>query len=155
MEKPLGNQGRGIDSPIRASRESNLSGPILVRGPVTGNDAETERPERVSRGGMSESDIQKLILEYLTRRYPDAWVERIPAQGIKRGRGGMAKSPLRGCPDILMFREDLGLIGFEVKVKSGKVSPEQHKYHARIEKAGGRVFIVRAVDDVVTAMGTK
>lgn len=103
---------------------------------------------------MSESDIQKSIIEYLRRQYPDALVLRMPVAGVMRGgmgHRGVAKSPLTGCPDILFYLNG-DLIGFEIKTKSGKVSPEQFRFHARIEKAGGRVFVVRAIEDVVTVM---
>lgn len=103
---------------------------------------------------MSESDIQKLIMEYLQRRYPDALVLRMPVGGVMRGgmgHRGRAKSPLTGCPDILFYLNG-DLIGFEVKTKEGKVSPEQFRFHKRIVDAGGKVYIVRSVDDVQKAM---
>ena len=101
---------------------------------------------------MSESDIQKLIMEYLRIRYPDALVLRMPVQGIKRGNGRMVKNQLIGCPDLIFYLNG-DLIGFEVKMPRGKVSPEQFRFHARIERAGGKVFIVRAISDVQEALG--
>ncbi|MDE2102299.1 MAG: VRR-NUC domain-containing protein [Patescibacteria group bacterium] len=57
-------------------------------------------------------------------------------------------------PDIFVLYNGV-LYGLECKNEKGKPSPEQLEWGRNIERNGGRFFIVRSVEDVMTALNKK
>ena len=54
---------------------------------------------------------------------------------------------VKGLPDIIVIKDGM-FIGFEVKTATGRQRETQKEAQAKIEKAGGKYFIVRSVDEV-------
>lgn len=56
-----------------------------------------------------------------------------------------------GIPDIIMVKNGQ-FIGFEVKSKKGIQSETQVSFQGDLERAGGKYFIVRSIEDVETVL---
>lgn len=100
---------------------------------------------------MTETQIQKSILDWLAWNGIFAWRnQRIPTP-IRRGRqivGLRRADPATvGMPDILCCYKGR-LIGLEVKTDKGKQEEAQKEWQDKLERAGGLYYIVRSVDDV-------
>lgn len=54
----------------------------------------------------------------------------------------------KGVPDIIAII-DGRFVGFEVKTKTGRLSPEQKEFQKECKKNGGLYFVIRSVDDVL------
>ena len=69
---------------------------------------------------------------------------------IKRPNGsdGFLRQNKKGCPDILICVNGK-FIGLEIKTKIGKQSDLQKAAQIKIEKAGGKYFIIRSVRDLI------
>ncbi len=53
-----------------------------------------------------------------------------------------------GAPDVLgILGPDGRMFGIETKSESGRVAPKQVRYHAMVERFGGRVCVVRSVEE--------
>src|SRR3990167_9096163 len=117
-----------------------------------------------------EREIVLAILEYLQPRHPGwCWVRVEPvtamrmalkAKGVMRGGRWKDAAWADGVADILGIGQWPGVIGkhpaapraFEVKSRTGKQRESQAAFQKRWERAGGRYYIVRSVDDVMEAM---
>ena len=91
---------------------------------------------------MLEKSITSSIQSWL-KKQPDVFCWKV--LGTSNG--------IRGLPDIC------GNVGgkalyLEVKTENGKMSPSQSVIHTRIEKAGGRVFVVRHLSEAIRAVET-
>lgn len=85
---------------------------------------------------ISESTIQKDILQYLHRSHILVW--RI-SETVN----------IIGFPDLLAIDPTNGkFVGIEVKTAVGRVSAVQEAVHALIRKSQGVVIVARSVDDV-------
>ena len=69
---------------------------------------------------------------------------------IKRANGtdGFIKQAKAGAPDIIICVDGL-FVGLEIKTKIGKQSDLQKAAQIKIEKAGGKYFIIRSVRDMI------
>ncbi len=85
---------------------------------------------------MKESDIVRAILKYL-KTVSDCfcWKEH----------GGMYGTA--GIPDIICCYRGK-FVAFEVKTEKGKTTALQDSIINKIQKCGGKVAVVRSVDDV-------
>ncbi len=103
---------------------------------------------------VKESDIQKEILHYLQileNRGTIYFIRCNVFQGkIKRANGtdGFIKQAKAGAPDIIICCEGK-FIGLEIKTETGKQSDLQKAAQLKIEKAGGKYFIIRSVRDLI------
>lgn len=57
---------------------------------------------------------------------------------------------LAGCPDVLVGHNSQTVL-MEIKVKKGRLSDGQKRFHA--EWNGGKLAVVRSVDDALAALG--
>jgi len=101
-----------------------------------------------------ESQIQKLVLEYLKLRGVFSW--RNHTQAIIRGGGPegirFSKNPNKGAPDILGILPGGLFLGIELKRPGRNPEPEQEAWRERICAAGGVHVLARSVEDVATAL---
>lgn len=99
---------------------------------------------------ISEAEISKAIRDYLDYRRDVYYVRNNTFQGAfqrPNGTKGFIRNASIGSPDIICcVRGDF--IGLEVKSLTGKLSEEQIKAKKRIEKAGGKYYVVRSIGDV-------
>ena len=100
----------------------------------------------------SESEIQGSILDYLVKAIPEhkGFFYRTEPGG---GYGRRSHKKDRGQPDITgcYFGH---WCGFEVKTKTGALRESQELFRGRIEaiKGDGFYFVVRSLDDVISAL---
>lgn len=85
-------------------------------------------------------------------------VSAIPGTLVKRQNVGVARTPsgvIRfGTPgegDIAVIYRGQA-IELEVKTPTGRQSDQQKRYQAAFERAGGKYFVVRSVDDAINAI---
>lgn len=94
---------------------------------------------------MRESEVQRQILEYLTRR-------RIPYCRTNAGRVGGVRLAPEGWPDIVAAWEG-HFVAIEVKGEGGRVSTDQAVMLAELEEAGAIVIVAWDVRDVEVRLG--
>jgi hypothetical protein len=99
---------------------------------------------------MSESSIQKAIIDYLTlmENQGKCYFFRSGSGMIKTEKGNYFKTGKAGCPDISLLTKD-GFVAIEVKDAKGKLSQAQVEAKNKIESLGGRYIVARSLDDVV------
>lgn len=98
-----------------------------------------------------EKNIQKTILEYLTRKGIFHWRNNtgaITTQATSFSKGRFLQFGAKGSPDIICCVDGI-LVGIEVKTKTGVQSQAQKNFQTNLEKAGGRYHLVRSLDDVM------
>jgi len=101
-----------------------------------------------------ESDIQKeclQMLQILENQGKIYFIRCNVFQGkIKRSNGqdGFIRQAKAGAPDIIICVAGK-FVGFEVKTETGKQSDLQKAAQIKIEKAGGKYFIIRSVRDLI------
>lgn len=98
---------------------------------------------------QTESDVKKAILQYLSH-VPKISIFPVATTGMwdptqKRFRKSTGRI---GTPDILCCLNGK-FVAFEVKTKSGKVSPEQENVIKDIQFCNGYAFVVRSVEEVM------
>ncbi len=74
-----------------------------------------------------------------------AAVETMQRFRVRYGAGG------EGAPDLLAVAGGV-FVGLELKSGVGRVSPEQHTWHAAARARGARVEVIRSVDEARAAI---
>lgn len=94
-----------------------------------------------------ETVILNAICEYLAYRNHFFW--RANTSGIYRdGRYfSLSKYSRRGVPDIILVSGG-NFVGLEVKTAEGRSSVYQRDFRKECQKAGGKYYIVRSIDEV-------
>jgi hypothetical protein len=120
--------------------------------------------KKKSDGSLRESEIQKMILEYLSTR-EDVFVWRNQSTGIYDSMSGTWRK-LRGVGRIQGVADILGIIGqlqivdgenigpgrflaIEVKSRYGKPTPDQANFLEEVNNRGGVAFVAKSVQDVI------
>lgn len=94
---------------------------------------------------MKESDIQRVILDYLKVQRCFFWRNNVG--GAKYG-DRFVRFGEKGSPDI--FVVDAGRIyGIEVKADKGQQNPNQKAWAENFQKYGGIYIIARSLEDVL------
>jgi len=101
-----------------------------------------------------EADIQRAIVTYLRMTMPHAIIHFSSNEGNRGGKRGMLDGKRRkamgqtpGWPDLQVITY-IGSLFFEVKAKGKYATPVQKALHKKIVSLGGRVAVVRSIDDV-------
>ena len=101
------------------------------------------------RMDLSEKEIENHCLAWLKRNDIMGW--KIKSVGTYDPKTKRFRTPSpwyrKGCPDILCCI-DGQLIGLEVKTAKGRLSEVQKEFHRDLVKAGGKVYVVRSIDDL-------
>ena len=125
--------------------------------------------KRGKGGSLKESEVQRLILEYLATR-GDVWVWRsqstgiynpststwLKMRGVGRIQGVSDILGILGSPDIVDGKQ-IGcgrFLAIEVKSRYGKPTPEQQHFLLQINNRGGVGFIARSVEDVIAGLAS-
>jgi len=90
---------------------------------------------------LSETEIQKQILDYLTTVGIFAWRNN-------SGRRGKVSYGLPGSCDILGILPDGRFLGIEVKGPTTKVQDNQYHFMRTVNDNNGLAFIAYSVEDV-------
>lgn len=77
---------------------------------------------------MSESQIQTKLINYLKKKYPDAFVIKLSDKWYS------------GIPDVMMIEKGFAYF-YEVKSAKGKPTPIQLETHKALRRAGSMVSI--------------
>lgn len=100
---------------------------------------------------ISETVIQRAILDYLAYTGWLVWREQSIPVPIRQGRKivGLRKADPHkvGMPDIMAVKHGR-LLAVEVKSKTGKPSPEQYDWKAKLERAGALHLFASSVEEV-------
>lgn len=101
---------------------------------------------------ISETTIQRAILDHLAYTGWLVWREQSIPVPIRRGRAivGLRKADPHkvGMPDIFAIKHGR-LLAVEVKSKTGKPSPEQYEWRAKLIAHGAHHLFARSVDEVI------
>ncbi len=98
-----------------------------------------------------ESKIQAAVLRYLHEQGVFAWRQNNLAIFDPKMNGYREHNGLRGVPDILAVINGR-FVGFEIKTPKGRQSADQLLFQKRVERHGGKYFIIRSLDDVKIAL---
>lgn len=104
----------------------------------------------------TEASIESQIVSYLRAVYPKAVIAKNVNEGKRShylGRSLQRQGMLKGMPDLTMVHNGMAIF-FEVKTANNRATPEQLDIAAKIKIAGGYWFLVRSVDDVVSAINS-
>jgi hypothetical protein len=99
---------------------------------------------------LKEQEIKKQILDYLAYQ-KDIYFFRLGSGLIKTEQGRYFKTGTVGCPDIVVLKNGT-FIGLEVKTDIGKLSQSQQIARDKIERCGGKYFVVRRLEDAISAL---
>ncbi len=108
---------------------------------------------------VSESDIQRTILDYLTvkkifhyRNNSGAMLGSYTSKRSGKKKNWFMRFGALGSPDIVCV---IGgqYIGIEVKGPEGKQSEHQKEFQENLKKAGGRYILARSLEDVIDVLG--
>jgi VRR-NUC domain len=104
----------------------------------------------------SEAQTQAAILRYLAIAPRVAWAQRMNSGAIKipvpGGKDRFVRYGFPGCPDILGMFTDGRLLAIEVKSPTGRPTPEQAAFLAKVAENGGVAVLAKSVDDVIAAI---
>lgn len=101
---------------------------------------------------LTESDVQKLILNWLKlRRYFHWRANTGGMSGAHKGKAWFVRFGRAGQPDIFVVRNGL-LIGIEVKGVKGVQSTKQLEFQTELIRAGGQYILARNLEDVIREM---
>lgn len=92
-----------------------------------------------------ESETQKAIVQYLTFKHIFHWRQNSGA--FKTEAGGFYRMGAKGAPDIFVVKEGT-IYAIEVKSLTGRQNANQVSFQTDLERAGGKYFVVRTLDDV-------
>lgn len=103
---------------------------------------------------VSEKDLQKCILEYLTMQNIFHYRNN---SGAARVGNRFIRYGTVGSPDIICVIKGL-FVGIEVKGQSkngqwGKQSDGQIEFQKNLEKAGGKYILAKSLTDVINGIG--
>lgn len=93
-----------------------------------------------------EGEILSDILRYLDMRGIFHWRNNA---GAVKSHGRMIKYGVIGGADILGILKDGRTLAIEVKTATGKTTPAQDLFLARVRENNGVAFVARSVDDVI------
>lgn len=100
---------------------------------------------------MTESDIQSLILIYLTS-LPETYAYRQNTGAAHDGRR-LVRYGVPGQADIFCIIKGR-FVAVEVKTNTGRQSDKQKLWQRNVERAGGIYILARSVDDVTRALAS-
>lgn len=101
---------------------------------------------------ISEDDLQKQIVTFARAVLPKGWlVFSVPNgsnKSISAARIAKETGLLAGVSDLIVIGPVRQAIFAEVKTATGRVSPEQARFHEMVRGMGFRGCIWRSLDDV-------
>ena len=105
-----------------------------------------------------EKLIQKSILEWFSL-HPNFLVWRNYVGPVVHGGGKSSrhfgKNPMAGMPDIMGFTADNRPFAIEVKTETGKLSPLQVEWIAKLRAKGVKCLVARSLEEVIEFFGGK
>lgn len=94
---------------------------------------------------VSEANIQKSVLDYLSKRGVMSWRNN---SGAVKTEKYFFRFGAVGSPDIIAVVNGY-FVGIEVKSKTGKWSDDQQEFARRLFAAGGIYLLVRSIDEAI------
>lgn len=112
------------------------------------------RAARKPSGALTESQIQKAILDLLRKHPKVAVVNRYNSGSAQFGSHTVRFNSARGQSDLMGVLKGGRTFAFEVKTAKGVVWEHQARFLDKIRAAGGIGEVVRSVDDVMRILET-
>ena len=106
------------------------------------------RPRRPSRLAATEAELLAAVLELLALDNRVGWVARTNIGGRREAEGRYVRFGFAGMADITGMMRDGRRLEVEVKSATGRVSPDQAAFLARVDACGGVCGVVRSLEDV-------
>ena len=94
----------------------------------------------------TEKGVQRTVLDYLSYKKIFHW--RQNSGTFKTDRGGFYNIGIVGAPDIFCVKESK-LYALEIKDIKGKLNPNQEIFRDALEKAGGKYFVIKRLEDLI------
>lgn len=95
---------------------------------------------------MAGSELVKACCDYLSLK--KVFFYRNNSGAYVTASGGFVRYGTPGSPDVVCVK-DGKYIGLEMKMGSGRQSPNQKDFQKRLEAAGGIYHIIRSLDDII------
>lgn len=96
-----------------------------------------------------ERDLQNAVIQWLTmKQICFVRINANPSTIVRNGQLVRIPSPMAGWPDILCIVGQGLAVGLEIKV-DWKQTDNQKEVQARIEKANGKYFIIKSLEQVI------
>ena len=89
---------------------------------------------------------------WMRQKHPELWIFAVPNgghRGASQGAKLKAEGVTRGVPDLYIPALRLWV---EMKIKGGRVAPEQRRWHEYLEGIGDRVVVAYSRDEAVQAV---
>lgn len=99
-----------------------------------------------------ESEIKRMILEYLNLRFPTGLFWNNRTTGIKKPNGQWIPASLPGVSDIIGCLPNGQFLAIEVKRLGNILTVWQTNFLKLVIKAGGIGLVAYSVDDVIKTM---
>lgn len=97
---------------------------------------------------MKESDLQKVVCQYLELRQICFWRNYIGP--IIRHNGIMTKNPMAGLPDIIGVLKNGRMFAIELKSQKGRLSEAQKKWIAMLVANNVICIVATSLNDVMS-----
>ena len=96
----------------------------------------------------TEAELQKSIVEYLNKNYPQLLVFSVPNESTYRRRNYFHQlGMLSGVSDLIIVFLNTVLF-IECKAPRGRQSTEQVNFQKRVEALGFKYYIIRDLDEI-------
>jgi hypothetical protein len=109
----------------------------------------------MTRRAQPEAQIQRAVIQHLTRRAPPdvftfhvpngGWRSRVEAKILK------AIGTVAGVPDIVCIFQGR-VYALELKAGRGRLTDVQHVVHERLREAGANVAVARGIDEALAQL---
>lgn len=100
-----------------------------------------------------ESMIQKIVVDFIRRKYPEIIFTSAPAvaKSPRQGHENKLMGYWKGFPDLFIACPVKGYYGLfiELKTAKGKVSPEQETTIIRLTNSGYKAIICRSPEEAI------
>lgn len=101
---------------------------------------------------MSEHLEQRNFVMWMRQKHPDLWIFAVPNgghRGASQGARLKAEGVAPGVPDLYIPALKMWI---EMKIKGGKVSTDQKRWHEYLTGIGDHVVIAYSRDEAVAAV---
>ena len=101
---------------------------------------------------MSEHVEQRNFVQWMRQKHPELWIFAVPNgghRGASQGAKLKAEGVSAGVPDLYIPALKMWI---EMKIKGGRVSTEQKRWHEYLAGIGDTVVVAYSADEAVAAV---
>jgi hypothetical protein len=104
---------------------------------------------------VDEKTIHVSVYEWLCLVLPGALIWHVPNGGKREPREAAKLKKMGvvpGATDLMILAAGYPLLCLEIKTQAGRLTADQHDFHLRVRKNGGKVSTVRGIDEARAAL---